>query len=330
MPISRKLKIFLNYFLGPVLFVITSVSIYRQVSGQSNLQQHWQEIVAALYGPECWKLFAVLALMLVNWGIEARKWQVLLAHIHRLSFWQAFKSVFSGIAFTMITPNRMGEFVGRVLYVPDGSRIRAAMLTVVSSASQMIITLFAGISGLIKLRSYLAAHAGNMYGVSMIWVDAVLYGSIAVLILALLFFFKISWLSRLIEKVPAFQRFAYFILPLEELQQRELIRILTLSAVRFCVFALQYLLLLQLFGVEMTLMQAISAIAVFYLAMAIIPTFAIAELGIRGETSLALFGLFSSNPAGIVVTTAAIWVINIILPAVAGSLFVLSVKLFRK
>ena len=312
------------------MFVITTFSIYKQLATHENLDRNWQDILSAINGSEAWKLYAVLLLMLANWSIEARKWQILLQHIYTISFWNAFKSVTSGITFTMLTPNRMGEFVGRVMYVPDGSRIRAAMLTIVSSAGQTIVTLFAGIIGLFMLRHHFGGFGQGSNHLSEIWVNAVFYGTMGIMVVGLLFFFNIGWLSRLIDKLPIFQRFAYFIAPLEEMKSWELVRILFLSALRFCVFGGQYYLLLQLFNVEMSVYNAVASIAVFYLAMAVIPTFAIAELGIRGQTSLAIFGIFSSNLLGILVTTAAIWLINIILPAIAGSIFVLGIKLFKK
>jgi hypothetical protein len=67
-----------------------------------------------------------------------------------------------------------------------------------------------------------------------------------------------------------------------------------------------------------------------FLMLAIIPTIALAELGIRGQVSLFVFGLFSNNSLEILVAIAAIWIINIIFPAVAGSFMLLTVKLFRK
>jgi hypothetical protein len=44
---------------------------------------------------------------------------------------------------------------------------------------------------------------------------------------------------------------------------------------------------------------------------------------------LQLFGLLSTNIAGIAFTAATIWIVNLIIPALAGSLFILGVKLFR-
>jgi hypothetical protein len=66
-----------------------------------------------------------------------------------------------------------------------------------------------------------------------------------------------------------------------------------------------------------------------FLILAIVPTIALAELGVRGKISIFLFGAFSTNTLGIVLTASTIWLINLILPALAGSLFVLGIKFFR-
>ena len=268
--------------------------------------------------------------MILNWSIESRKWQVLLSHIIDIPFIRAFRSVVSGVAFTMITPNRMGEFVGRVFYVPDGKRIRAAALTLVGSASQLIVTLFGGALGLLVLRGYLINHTNQLQGLSIFWLNALFTGTAFILAIILLFYFRISWLMKIIDKIPQFANYAYYIQPLEEVGTAELVKILLLSVMRYVVFVLQYWLIFKLFNVELLTWQLLSLVSVLFLILAVVPTIALAELGIRSKASIALFSIFSTNTLGILVATGAIWLINIIFPAIAGSLFVLGVKLFGK
>jgi hypothetical protein len=67
-----------------------------------------------------------------------------------------------------------------------------------------------------------------------------------------------------------------------------------------------------------------------FFLLATVPTIALAELGLRGTISLQLFSWYSTNAAGIVATSAGIWFINLVLPALAGSLLILGIKIFRK
>jgi hypothetical protein len=304
-------------------------SIYRQVQKQPDWYQSWLLIRRSFTDLKVWKLFLVLALMLVNWGIEAKKWQVLLKHVVAMPLFTAFKSVLSGVAFTMITPNRMGEFIGRVFYVDEGERLKAATLTIVGSVSQMMVTLLAGSVGLLVLRKHLIAMQ-DIASLSFLWVNGLLICAVLIFACITLFYFKLSWLARMAEKIKALQKVIYIISLLKEVHELELIRILILSMIRFAVFTSQYLLLFGLFGVEIPWWQGCCAISVLFLILAAIPLPGIAELGVRAKASVALFGLFSTNLFGIAACTGAIWLINIILPAVLGSLLILNVKLFNK
>lgn len=88
--------------------------------------------------------------------------------------------------------------------------------------------------------------------------------------------------------------------------------------------------MLQVCGVHENVLVLVCITAVFFLALAIVPTIALAEVGIRGALSLQLFGLVSSNMLGILFAATGIWLINRIIPASAGSMLVLRIKLFKK
>jgi hypothetical protein len=81
--LNKIIKIFFNYFLGPILFVWLTISIYQQIQRQPDLDLSWLKIKYAASGELSWMFVVVLLLMLVNWGIEARKWQVCLNHWNR-------------------------------------------------------------------------------------------------------------------------------------------------------------------------------------------------------------------------------------------------------
>jgi len=54
------------------------------------------------------------------------------------------------------------------------------------------------------------------------------------------------------------------------------------------------------------------------------------ELGLRWEASIQVVQLFSVNTVGIFATSFGIWLINLVIPALAGSLLILGIKLFKK
>ena len=86
---------------------------------------------------------------------------------------------------------------------------------------------------------------------------------------------------------------------------------------------------MQILDVHTTLFQGFWAISVLYLVLAIVPSIAIAELGIRGKFSIALLSLYSSNVIGIMGSTFGIWFLNLFIPAITGSIFILSNKFFK-
>jgi len=52
MKLNRNSKIFINYFLGPLLFVWLSWSIYRQVQRQPGLENAWRLIMQQTAHPD--------------------------------------------------------------------------------------------------------------------------------------------------------------------------------------------------------------------------------------------------------------------------------------
>ena len=328
--LNKNIKIFFNYFFGPVLFVWLSLSIYHQVKNQPDLELSWIKIKYALNGEQSWMFWVVFLLMFLNWGIEARKWQLLIKPLESIGLWKAFKATLSGVAFAINTPNRMGEYGGRVLYLHEGNRIRAVSLTIVGSISQFLITLILGCGGMIFL---LNNHGPSTTllgsGPYLLWIKVILYLVTVAAMLGLIFYFRLAWLVKLVDKIPVFSKFVPHIEILEELSNASLLRILSLSFFRYCIFIIQYILMIKLMQVNVTVWQAFWLISVIFLVLAVVPTIALAEIGIRGKVSLELFGLFSINTIGIITASVGIWFVNLVIPSLLGSILIFRIKIFK-
>lgn len=328
--LKKNFKIFLNYVLGPLLFVWISYSLYRQVRAQPDLPQAWQHMRQAMGGSRAWMLWLCVALMPVNWAIESYKWYVLANRLQPLSFVKAVESVLSGLSLSLNTPNRIGEYGGRVLYLQPSHRLKGVALTVTASIAQLCITLLLGWVGLLLWKPLLT---GATFGTGV--VSDMLYTSFQYLlllctVLTFVFYFRMQWLTRLLRRAPVVKKTFSFMRVWEELSNRLLLRLLWLSFVRFGVFALQYLLLWNALGADMPLWQGFWGVALMFVIMAAIPTFAIAELGIRGKVALAVGALLSSNTLALLAGTVGMWLLNLVLPALVGSVFLLTLKLFRE
>ena len=325
------MKILLNYIVGPLLFLWLSYSIYQQIVGQKDLEQSWNTIVQTFYSKEQWRVYVVASLMMLNWGLEAKKWQLLMKPIQQLSFIRAFRAVFSGQALALGTPNRVGEYVGRVVYMDDGNRLRALSLSAVGSVAQILVTFIIGFIGLVYVYCLMSTHEGVLiHSLSIFWLRGLLTIIFCASVTILLFYYNLAWVTKVVERIPWVSKYKFFIQKLEDLHWKQLSQILILSLVRYLVYVLQYLLMYQFFGIAIAWWQIISLVCVQLLVMTIVPSIALAEVGIRGKVSIALFGLLTNNNLGVIATAASIWLINLIVPALAGSLMILGLRIIRK
>lgn len=71
-------------------------------------------------------------------------------------------------------------------------------------------------------------------------------------------------------------------------------------------------------------------LTIFYLIMAIAPTIGFIELPVRAAASIELFKLFSENIVGIQAAAFGIWIINLVLPAIMGSIMIFGIKILKE
>jgi uncharacterized membrane protein YbhN (UPF0104 family) len=297
---------------------------------QPNWLQSWQQIKKVLAGVQQWKIWIVIMLMFVNWGLESRKWQLAIRPVYHINYWRAFCATLTGTTMASFTPNRMGEYLGRILYIEEGRRVEAISLTIVCSIAQLLITMFAGGAGIIYLQFCLYKEILPGQQVLHFWLNVLFFGVLIVLITLAVLYFRLSWLVRLLERIPVKSKFLSSIKVLEEFNATILSQILFLSLVRYLVFVVQYYLLFSVFGVSLTWLQTAGGMSLVFLVMAVIPTFTfLTELGLRWEAGIQVITLFSANAVGIFATSFGIWLVNLVIPALIGSLLILNIKLFR-
>lgn len=325
---NKSIKILIKWFVGPLLAIWIFYSLYQQVKAQPDIDASIAIIKTLPFGAAAWKFWMVIVFVFVNWGLEALKWQLLMKVLQPISFATAYKSVLCGVTFSLNTPNRMGEFAGRILFVEEGKRIKAITLSVAGSMAQLIITMLMGCFGL----AWLLINSDSrevLMGVSVFWLQLFLYGSILSTAIFIFFFFRFSWLIKLLAKLPYADRLTKYINVLETFDAKILLRLLLISFFRYAVFVLQYIFMLQLLQVEQNVWLGFWIITVMFWILAIIPSFAIAELGIRGTVAKALFS-YSSNTIGILTATFGIWFVNLFIPALIGSLLILGIKIKKQ
>jgi hypothetical protein len=210
--------------------------------------------------------------------------------------------------------------------MPEGKRLKIIPITLVGSLSQILITLAFGLIGFLILRNSLLQ--ANL--VSLIGYRFIAFGLLVFTTILTLFYFRLAFVEKIIEQWLKDSRYLYLVQSVAAFDLQLLTRLLLLSCARYVVFIIQYLLLFNLFSVNASFYNLIWGMSLVFLALAVIPSITLVELGIRGEISLQLIGIFAGNNLGILLTSVSVWFINLIMPALAGSLLILSIKIFKQ
>jgi hypothetical protein len=304
------------------VFCLLAYAIHVQIQKQADWRQSLHHILDSV---NLKNLIPIFLLMFINWGIEAMKWQIALSG--SISFTTSVKAIFSGTTMAFFTPNRIGEYLGRMLHLQQKDRLNSIALTVVCSISQLLVTFIAGTIGLFILKEKIAAqyHYPNV----IFWINLLLYIVAATSIVLTLFYFRLAWMVKWIDRLPKISRWLQHIRPVEDFNATILMRLLSLSVLRYFVFIAQYFLLFNVFGVELGWWQSFWSVSVVFLVIAIVPSIAaLTELGVRWNTSIEVLHLFSLNTAGILAVSLAAWLINLVIPALIGSLLIFGLKFF--
>jgi hypothetical protein len=216
------------------------------------------------------------------------------------------------------------------LYVPEGNRAKTISLTIVGSIAQFLITIFFGGLGLLFVEWWLRNKVSEGHPFLHLSLTFLFVGAMLTVTVLLIFYFRLHWLVRWIDRWDRQGKIINYVKVIKEVPKTALSRILLLSFIRYLVFIIQYGLLFSLFGVVLNFLQLFAGIAVMFLIMAVVPTFSfLTDLGVRWEASIQIMELFSGNTLGIFTASFGIWIINLILPAVIGSLLILRIKIFR-
>ena len=304
-----------------LILAVTGVYLYFEIFRSGNFMKLLERVLT-VDEEEQLLLWITGGLMLVNWGLEAWKWQVLMKGILRLPFWKAFAAILTGVTVSTWLPNRIGEYVGRVLYLPAKVRLKAIFATVTGSIAQMVVTLMIGsFGGLYLLDQYMEPPVPFW-----LLIGAVLVANV----LLVLLLFNLRKVVLLVPKWKWLRQVRKALRVLHMYGWRTLNRVLLLSVLRYLVFSLQYYLLLLVFEVDVLLVPGMALVAVVFLVQSVVPSVALAELGVRGAVAVAVFQYVSENVPGILSASYSLWLINIIIPSVLGAIVVLVVNGTRK
>lgn len=265
-----------------------------------------------------WLLWALL-LMPFNWLLETFKWRVLMREVEQMSLWRSWKAVLAGATFSIFTPNRIGEYGGRVLLVQSENRLKAVIATLVGSFAQMTVLLLLGGAGFL---TFLALQAQMLDLSNWLW-WAILGIYLAASALLLFIYFRTRTALYLLRKQKGLKRWLRQFQILRHYKAKVLWSSLRYGLFRYIVYSFQYYVLLQFFGFELSLIEAFSGIAFIFLLQTGIPLPPATGLVARGSVALYVWGFYASNDWSILAATFTLWIINMVIASLIGAVFIL-------
>lgn len=287
--------------LGFLLFIVCGVAIYKKVLENENWAQYGEKIKAQFLTISLNQWVVLLLLMCVNFLIESIKWHFLIKQKNPISISKSIRSVFVGQSFAFFTPNRIGEYVGRTLFLEEGNKMIGMAQMAWTSYAQLLITILVG---------SLALTINLPFYPWLKWLSPLL-GVVA----TYLFFYRKEWKGWAV----------YF--NILQIPTSSKARLLLLSFFRYIVFTLQYVWAAHMLGMQIPLLDLVSSIAVLFLCLSILPTISITELVIRGQLLLVILAPFYPIKIMIISLSTLIWVVNFLLPAIIGTFLLLGYRL---
>src|SRR5690606_18712533 len=130
-----------------------------------------------------------------------------------------------------------------------------------------------------------------------------------------------KWYRKLVVALRVVERYS----------PRDLLSLLLISSVRFCVYCLQFLILANVLGADIPWGEGLLLSALMFWLITVIPSFLVADLGVRGFIAGLLFTStgIAGNSVAILAGSYLIWLLNLVLLAIIGSLLILTIRIFR-
>lgn len=335
---KAKLRKTYNIIIRVIIIVLTFVFLYNELFVKkdfSSVINYFPEVSGSpIFIPI---LLVVFVLLIVNMLLESIKWRFFISPLEKISLWNSFKAVLSGVSVSMFMPNRVGDYFGRIFILKKANRIQAVISTIVSSMSQLITTLLMGSIGLLIAfpRIFNLDEQINLLLYSGLWA-VVIIGDFTIIF----FYLNFGAFSSVIKRISGnwYSKIEKYAEVFSFYKATDMLVMILLSISRYMVFSFQFYLLMVLFKVNIGYFDAMVLISIIYLSMAIIPTVAITEIGVRGSVSIFIFSYYFNLTDNLAVNqefavasaSTLLWLFNLVLPALAGAIFVFSLKFFRK
>lgn len=306
--IPNKIKQFLVLLIKIVIVGGAFYFIYNQLANNGKLD--WQKFLILFHkNQSVLGIGFILLLSVLNRLFEILKWKYLVSYLKPISLGEATKQVLASLTAGLFTPNGVGEYAGKALYFDKKETKKIVFLNLICNGIQMILTVIFGIFGLLYFNA--------QYNVITSKTIAILFGGFFLLVGVLFFSKKVNIKGYSIEKL---------IHKINEIPKPIHQKNTLLAILRYLVFSHQYYFLFVAFDVDLPYLILIAAISSVYFLASSLPTFQFLDFAVKGSVAVYFFGILGVNEWIVVFITTLMWFLNVVLPVLLGSYYVLNFK----
>lgn len=313
------------WWIKTVVFLTVVFLLYRLI--QSKIE-HFDEIkqsFKSFFLPKNIFLLIIIVLLTpINWAFEAYKWQKLASKVEKISFGEAYKGVLIGLTFSTATPMMIGDYAGKILMLKTNKRLQSIGAILLGNSLQMYVSL---LFGTISYLFFVIWANPSPLGLHISIVTFLMI----CLVFGLFLSFNLSNINAFLSKNKFFEYLKKYLGVLENYTLTELKTLFTIATSRYFVFSLQFLLMFKVFQINLPISVLLAGIGIIFLTKTLISVLnALGDLSIRELTSIYYFSFFGANIAAVSSATFMIWLVNVLLPMIIGSVFILQLKLTHK
>jgi hypothetical protein len=276
--------------------------IYNQLA--NNDQLDWEKFITLV--KEKQSILGILFLLsfsVANRYLEILKWQNLVSFLKPISLGESTKQVLGALTAGIFTPNGLGEYAGKALYFDKKKTKKVIFLNLICNGIQMILTIIFGTIGLFIIGYWK-------------WSLAIVGLSILIILFSFLsknIKVKGYSLEKLIQKINE--------IPKRIHQKNNL-----LALCRYLIFSHQYYFLFLAFDVDLPYVTMMATIATVYFLASSLPSFQFLDFAVKGSVAVFFFDKLGVNEWIVVFISTLMWFLNVVLPVVIGSYYVLKFK----
>ena len=309
----------INIVLKLLIVIVFGYMVIKYVSGDS--QVYFDLVLLSNALSERWYLLlSSIVLMPLNWILESQKWRTVMNSYTAVSFRTSIVSILCGITCGLVTPARVGEFMGRLLNVAGEEKKISLYSSFICSLSQNVITLTIGlIASILFVR--------NISELTITTQQLAIVNSLIIVAVVSLYFFHHRILS-LFSNTRFYKNHLHFVRD-RTANKSLLYKVLFLSLLRYIVYATQYILILMFLESSVPIFNNVIAVCTIFLIQSSIPLPPLMGLLARGEIAILILGLLSYNGTTALIAAGLLWVINLIIPSLIGLGYLLKMNIWK-